>query len=89
MTRKLDLLEVGVRSQAEEITQLKIKVELQRKQLIEASAQIKFLIQAQCSDDSVDRKCPLLNETEISEESVQPPDSEVLYYCTIYNLCHF
>ena len=50
---------------------------------------IKFLIQAQCSDDSVDRKCPLLNETEISEESVQPPDSEVLYYCTIYNLCHF
>ena len=80
VTKKLDLLEVEIRSQAEEITQLQIKVELQRKQLNEANVQIKFLLQAhQCSsDEGLDRKCPL-NEMGIREETVQQPESAEVF----------
>ena len=88
VSSKLHLLEGQVGSQAEEINQLKVKVDLFETQFNQVNVQIEFLLKAsssspsqQCSQEHLDRKCPLkvietINE-EIDQSTVHLEESEV------------
>lgn len=77
VTTKLDLLEAKVRGQADEISQLKLKFQIQEAQLTKANVQLQYLLQAIDNDKNEHNSLNVTKTIEEIDQQILRLESEV------------
>ena len=73
----MDLLEAKVRGQADEISQLKLKFQIQETQLNKANVQLQYLLQTKSSNDDNDQNKNVTTIIEEMDQKIKQLESEV------------